>query len=71
MQNTTKFRDHDLVELLEDLPEYQVRRGEVGVVVEVFDSPNEAFDVEFVDDSGRSSRFAYALKSAQIRRAAS
>jgi len=42
MQNTTKFREHDLVELLEDLPEYQVRRGEVGVVVEVFDSPNEA-----------------------------
>jgi len=51
MTETRKFREVELVELLEDLPAYQVSKGELGVVVEVFDSPTEAYDIEFVDDS--------------------
>jgi len=38
-------------------------------VVEVFDSPTEAYDIEFVDDSGRESRFAYSVKPSQLRSA--
>jgi len=69
MTETRKFREFELVELLEDLPAYQVSKGELGVVVQVFDSPTEAYDIEFVDDSGRESRFAYSVKPSQLRSA--
>ena len=68
MTDTPKFRELELVELVEDLPEYQVSKGELGVAVEVFDSPTEAHDIEFVDDSGRTSRFAYSVRPDQLRR---
>jgi len=42
----------DIVELVEDLPEYDVKRGEQGVVVEVFDDPEEGYILEFGDPSG-------------------
>jgi hypothetical protein len=45
----------DVVALTENLPERGLHRGQVGTVVEVH-SP-EAFEVEFVDDHGRT----YAL----------
>lgn len=60
----------DIVELVEDLPEYGVKRGEQGVVVEVFDEPEEGYILEFVDPSGTSSRLAYWVKPEQIKRVA-
>ncbi len=42
----------DTVALVHDLPELGLVAGEVGAVVEVL-SP-DAFEVEFVDDSGRT-----------------
>jgi 3,4-dihydroxy-2-butanone 4-phosphate synthase len=46
---------HDVVALTEDLPGQNLRRGDVGTVVEVF-RQNEhhpaGFIVEFVDESG-------------------
>jgi tetratricopeptide (TPR) repeat protein len=67
MLETKKFQELEMVELLEDLPEYDLKKGEIGVVVEVFDTPSEAYDLEFVDESGRSSRFAYSLRPNQIK----
>lgn len=58
----------DIVELTEDLPEYGVTRGEQGVVVEVFDEPDEGYILEFVDPSGASSRLAYWVMAGQIKR---
>jgi tetratricopeptide (TPR) repeat protein len=58
----------DIVEVVEDLPEYGVKRGEQGVVVEVFDEPEEGYILEFVDPSGTSSRLAYWVKAEQIKR---
>jgi len=58
----------DIVEVVEDLPEYGVKRGEQGVVVEVFDEPEEGYILEFVDPSGTSSRLAYWVKAGQIKR---
>jgi uncharacterized protein DUF4926 len=58
----------DIVELVEDLPEYGVKRGEQGVVVEVLDEPDEGYILEFVDPSGTSSRLAYWVKPEQIKR---
>lgn len=42
----------DTVALIEDLPERNLRRGEVGVVVETL-AP-DVFEVEFCDDDGQS-----------------
>lgn len=67
MLETKKFQELEMVELLEDLPEYDLKKSEIGVVVEVFETPSEAYDLEFVDESGRSSRFAYSVRPEQIK----
>src|SRR5436190_2201438 len=59
----------DIVELVEGLPEYGVKRGDQGVVVEAFDDPEEGYIVEFGDPSGTSSKLAYWVKPEQIKRA--
>ena len=43
----------DTVALLEDIPDEQLVRGQVGAIVEVYDN-GEAFEVEFVDTDGRT-----------------
>lgn len=50
----------DVVALLEDVPDENLERGEVGTVVEVFaDKPNlrGAYLVEFADRNGRAYAF--------------
>lgn len=42
----------DLAALTETLPEHGLERGDVGTIVEVFDEPRRAYEVEFVDDDG-------------------
>ena len=56
-----------MVEVAEDLPEYGVKKGERGVVTTTFSDPDEAYDLEFVDESDASSRVAYSEKGYQIR----
>jgi tetratricopeptide (TPR) repeat protein len=68
MLRTSKANLLDNVELVEDLPEYGVKRGEQGVVVEVFDEPDKGYILEFGDPSGTSSRLAYWVKPDQIKR---
>ena len=43
----------DSVALLEDLPEENLWRGQIGAVVEVYND-GEAFEVEFVDTDGQT-----------------
>ncbi len=43
----------DVVVLLDDLPEYNLVRGQVGTVVEIL-AAGEAFEVEFSDPDGRT-----------------
>lgn len=62
---TRKAQELDVVELTEDLPEFGLKRGERGAVVVAFDEPDEAYDLEFVDEFGQS-KFAYAVKPEQI-----
>ena len=66
MIETKKAHELDIVELAEDLPEFDLRRGERGTVVEVFDKPEEAYIVEFIYDSGASSKLAYGVRPDQI-----
>ncbi|MDT4952286.1 MAG: hypothetical protein QOJ02_424 [Acidobacteriota bacterium] len=46
----------DVVALLENLPEQDLRRGEVGTVVEKW--KEDAFEIEFSDDTGEAYAFA-------------
>ncbi len=66
MLETKKAHLLDIVELTADLPEFGVKRGERGTVVEVLDEPEEAYIIEFVDESGTSSRLAYWVKPQHI-----
>ena len=45
----------DVVALTQDVPEHNLKRGEVGTVVEIL-SNGEAFEVEFSDDNGQMSK---------------
>jgi hypothetical protein len=51
MANTIKLLD--VVALPNDLPEYNLWRGQVGTVVEIF-AGGAAFEVEFCDRDGRT-----------------
>ena len=42
----------DVVALMQDIPEHNLKCGEVGTVVEIL-SNGEAFEVEFCDDNGQ------------------
>ena len=48
------FRLLQVVRLVRDLPQEQLRKGMVGTVIEVFESPRVAYEVEFVDGKGRT-----------------
>ena len=47
-----KFSEYDVVILSAERPQDGLQKGEVGTVVAVFQEPNEAYEVEFVDDQG-------------------
>ena len=42
----------DVVALTQDIPEHNLKRGEVGTVVEIL-SNGKAYEVEFSDDNGK------------------
>ncbi|GAC1446137.1 MAG: hypothetical protein NVSMB56_02090 [Pyrinomonadaceae bacterium] len=67
MLETKKVQELEVVELTEDLPDYDLKRGELGTIVEVFDVPEEAYMIEFVDESGTSSKLADWVKPNQFR----
>lgn len=67
MIETKKAHELDIVELTEDLPEFGLRQGERGTVIEVFDHPEEAYMLEFVVESGASSKLAYGVRPNQIK----
>jgi hypothetical protein len=57
MQDEIKLLD--VVALTEDMPQYQLRRGEIGAVVECY--AGNAYEVEFVAQDG----YTYALVTLQ------
>jgi hypothetical protein len=61
-----KAHELDIVELTEDLPEFCLHRGAQGTVLEVFDKPEEAYMIEFLEDSGAISKLAYGVRPEQI-----
>ena len=55
----------DVVALTQDVPEHNLKHGEVGTVVEIL-SNGEAFEVEFSDDNGQMYKCLGSLAS-QLR----
>jgi hypothetical protein len=53
----------DTVALLEDLPQRNLKKGEVGTVVEILEP--DVFEVEFSDDDGQSYAM-FALRENQL-----
>lgn len=47
------FKLFDIIALTIDLPEHDLRRGQVGTIVEIL-AKGKAFEVEFSDSSGRT-----------------
>ena len=66
MLQIQKAQELDVVELTEDLPQYGLCKGTHGTVLEVFDQPEEAYMIEFVDPSGENSKIADWVLPAQI-----
>lgn len=48
-----KFKLLQTVALVRDLPEFGLRAGTRGTIIEEFTAPNEAYEVEFVGTDGR------------------
>lgn len=46
-----KFKEFDTVRILRKCNE-EVQIGDIGVIVMVFDNPNEAYEVEVIDEEG-------------------
>jgi Domain of unknown function (DUF4926) len=53
MANSHSVKLLDVVALTVDLPQYNLRRGQVGTVVETLNE-GAAFEVEFSDQAGRT-----------------
>src|SRR5260370_4322104 len=64
--NRNSAYEGDVVELVTDLAKGNFRRGQRGTVVEGFDEPSEAYDLEMEDDSGSFAGFAYSVKPDQF-----
>lgn len=67
MIEVKKAHELDIVELTEDLPEYDLSKGARGTIVEVFDRPEEAYMIEFLEDSGAISKIADWVKPGQFK----
>lgn len=46
------LHENDVIKVLADYPENGVESGELGAILCAFDTPREAYEVEFVDESG-------------------
>ncbi len=57
----------DTVVVTENFPEEQILSGDIGTVVEIYNQPNLAYEVEFVNPDG-STRALLTLMPNQVRK---
>ncbi len=48
------LKELDTVRVKKDFPEYKIKKGDVGIVLEIFNEPDEVYLVEFSDSSGEA-----------------
>ena len=46
-----KFEEYDTVRVLVDT-EKDIKKGDIGVVIMVYDDPTEGYEVEFINEDG-------------------
>lgn len=63
----TKFELLQVVELTDDFLSEGVTRGTLGTIVEKFDTPSEAYDVEVVRDDGKVEVLLPSVRPSQLR----
>jgi len=42
----------DVIELLQDIPEEDLKKGDIGAIIVIYDKPREAYEVEFLNSDG-------------------
>jgi hypothetical protein len=57
----------DTVVTVSNFPEHKVLAGDVGAIVEIYDTPSLAYEVEFVNPGGNT-RALLTLAPSQVRR---
>ena len=55
-----KFNELDAVKTLKSFPDDGIRMGEIGTIVVAFNTPNEAYEVEFLNNDG-STKAMFAI----------
>ncbi len=65
ISNKQRALEGDVVEVSVDIPKYNVRRGQRGIVITAFDAP-EAYDLELENESGDFLGFAHSIKPDQF-----
>lgn len=49
-----KYSLFDVVTLVKDIPELNLKVGMIGAIVNIYTDPREAYEVEFCDEYGRT-----------------
>jgi hypothetical protein len=60
-----KFNELEVVKTLVNFPEEGIKKDETGTIVAVFTKPNEAYEVEFVNNDG-TTKAMFAILPEQI-----
>ena len=47
------YEVYETVKVLEDEPNEGIKKWDIGTIIMIYDTPNEAYEVEFVDEEGR------------------
>jgi hypothetical protein len=47
-----EFNELEAVKILRDFPDEGIKTGDVGTIVVAFSTPNEAYEVEFINSDG-------------------
>lgn len=61
-----KFKHLDHIELLEDIPSSDLKKGDTGTIVHEHTGPEEAYELEFVNERGET-RAQIAVTPSQIK----
>jgi hypothetical protein len=56
----------DTIIVTSDQPEYEVLAGDLGTIVEIYESPNLAYEIEFVNPNG-TTRALLTVSPEQVR----
>lgn len=62
-----QFSEYETVTLLKDYPDENLKKGTIGVIVMVYEEPNEAYEVEFTDKNGHTKALLTLLPSEIIK----